>query len=283
MEGGGLVPHISGRDIAFVSLCLFGAHVCLCVGCMSFTSTGAVVVSNQPEVNNSQCQVQSSTMAPKRSRASSSTLPDLEDWELDEEEASLENDVESPTCPHGQDDDSSMEDVEVAGSEAEEELMVFLLEQNRQGKLTAKDLCVIAYWCGQAGLTQLKAMGLQPHASSGNFRRHLDSFVAKREGKLNTMDYVVPVPGFNRAGAERQVRDLVCRPPHEVLLSEMQNQSVLEALEGWNPHTELPLPSGCGAHEPEGCSHYSLCALPRCSAIRQQRQHARHHSHKPPE
>ena len=121
-------------------------------------------------------------MAPKRSKPSSSKEPPLQDWEL--EEASWESDVGPAEGEEvgSEEEGSETEAEDVTGKEAEEELVNLLLDQNRRGKLTAKDLCTLAWWAGKAGLQQVGELGMNPQSGSGNFRRHLDRFLRKREG-----------------------------------------------------------------------------------------------------
>ena len=184
-------------------------------------------------------------MAPKRSRPSSSQVAPFE-WE----EASWESDVGSAQEERGSGSEwgSEQEDEadpgQVAGNEAEEELVNFLLHQHRTGKMSAKNLCITAFWAGKAGLKQLQALGMHPLAPSGNYKRHLDAFLRKREerGEPAQGDYVVPIPSFHRSSGERRLHNLICRPPHEIVDAEMAGQDVTSLLQSW------PAPPGFAQH-----------------------------------
>ena len=191
-------------------------------------------------------------MAPKgRTMGPSSSHQPAPDWEIDE--ARWEDD-EGPDVPEeGSDDESDMDFGALKDKDAQEELIAFLLERNRRGKLSKKDLCIIAFWswgcnlvcqcwppkrkkrsktillldlsicwiwpilaargknlegqifaqehprkikkggcasmsprCGQAGLQQVGALGLQPMASSGNFSRHVDAYIPEERWSRGT-------------------------------------------------------------------------------------------------
>ena len=169
-------------------------------------------------------------MAPKKSKASSSSAVALSKEWLDEEE-SWENDVASPT--HEMDDEDDMEDSDeevpdtlITGLAAQEELLSYLMERHRKGKMSATDMCIIAFWCGQSGLENLKGLGMRPQTQSGNFKRHVDSFVRKKYGVGEPHLYVVPIPCFVRATAERGLQDLICVPLHEALMQEVASMDV---------------------------------------------------------
>ena len=156
-----------------------------------------------------------------------------EPWESDAEEGGEQDVVGS-----GSESDNEAA-AEITGTNAEEELVAFLLNQHCRGKLTAKDLCITAFWAGKAGRQRLEPLGLNPQAASGNFSRHLDAYMRKREGAANTKDYVVSVPGFLRSAGERSVHHLICRPPHEIMQEEMAKTDVQAAWKSWGATAQL--------------------------------------------
>ena len=173
-------------------------------------------------------------MAPKKARKSSGSAAlahevwSDEDWEVD----SL------PAAEGGSDLDELEleEDEDPQGGEAEEELLAFLLERQRVGKMSAKDICTISYWCGRAGLQEVGKLGMRPETSSGNFKRKVDGILKKRLGSPGKKNgYLVPMPSFIRASGERGVHDLFCRPPHELVLEEVGQLDVAMALDDWKP------------------------------------------------
>ena len=89
--------------------------------------------------------------------ASNSQTP-LQEWELYEESSPSDQDLEGTFQ-----DDSAEEEApeEIQPKEAEEELMCFLFERHRVGKLTAKDVCTIGHWCGLASLQSVGSLGMK--------------------------------------------------------------------------------------------------------------------------
>ena len=124
-------------------------------------------------------------------------------------------------------------------AEAQEELVNFLLERHWKGKMTAKDVCLVAWWCGQAGLSEVGALGLSPTSNTGNYRRHLDAYLKQQEGETpGTQLYTVPMPAFVRASGDRAVHNLQTRPAHEAVAQEMEAIDVHKALQ--SPSFEAP-------------------------------------------
>ena len=129
------------------------------------------------------------------------------------------------------------ESEQVSAEDAEDELVSFLLENHRRGKFSARDIAIIGFWCGRAGLKQVEPLGIHPGSASGSFKRHIDSFMRKRAGKPFPRGYCVPIPAFVRATGERGTYPLTCTPPHEILELEMQEKDIGKVMQDWQ---ELP-------------------------------------------
>ena len=171
-------------------------------------------------------------MAPKRSKAGSSTDAPPKEWEMEDPEWQQESEGEG-TEPQEDDEEDDPSDTEVGPSDAQHELLSFLLGRHQQGKLTAKDMCIISFWCGRAGLKQVGTLGMRPKSSSGNHQRHVDGFLKKHYGQDMPDAYLLPMPTHHRASGERCVHDLPVLPPHELLAKEMQGADVGALLDGW--------------------------------------------------
>ena len=83
------------------------------------------------------------------------------------------------------------------------------------GKLSAKDVCIIGWWVAQAGAVGpvralAKALG---DPSSGHYSMHFDSVCGIV--KDNPKHYSLQVPMFDRAEGLRKEQSLACLPPHE--------------------------------------------------------------------
>ena len=130
--------------------------------------------------------------------------------------------------------------------------------------------------CGQAGLKQVGALGLQPQASSGNYQRKMDAFLRKRADPEDSESpgYVVPIPAFHRASGERAIHDMVCWPPHEGSVAGILSTDLQAAMQRWEaPPKVQPASSGqsdAGARETCGPNRN----LPKCRRVCDQRQHA---------
>ena len=88
-------------------------------------------------------------MAPKQrgNPASSSSQPPVGNWEDDELDWELDEATEEEVGFSDADSDWLTLENELIKEDAEEVLLDYLVERNRQGKLSAKDLCIIGFWC----------------------------------------------------------------------------------------------------------------------------------------
>ena len=172
-------------------------------------------------------------MAPKRTRqasqaASSSAAPALKEWEREEPAWERESGSED------EGDGDEVSDTEVGPAEAQQELLSFMIDRHQKGKLTGKDMCIISFWCGRAGLSEVAALGMRPRSSSGNHQRHVDGYMQKRLGKDMPEAYSLPMPVFDRASGERDVQDVVVLPPHELLVRELVGVDVSAMVARWS-------------------------------------------------
>ena len=99
------------------------------------------------------------------------------------------------------------------------------------GKLSAKDVCIIGWWAAQAGAVGpvralAKALG---DPSSGHYSMHFDSVCGIV--KDNPKHYSLQVPMFDRAEGLRKEQSLACLPPHEALVDELEGE------EAWQQKT----------------------------------------------
>ena len=125
------------------------------------------------------------------------------------------------------------EDYEVDDDEDEDDpsprfaghqLVELLIWLKLSGTLTAKYVCLIAYWASRADghLEEVGKLGKKPKSPSGHFQRHLDRVlgveeeIAERQAKLK-------VPCYLRHANERHVRDVSVSIAHEALNEEVVN------------------------------------------------------------
>ena len=134
----------------------------------------------------------------------------------------------------GADASSDSDEGELSPPEASQELADFLTDLKLKGKLSAKDICLIAWYAKIAGLTGAAAdFAFRPNAPSGHYNRHVKS-VLKLDEYVNGV-YEVAVPGHDRYSMGRVTHQLPALNPHESLAME------LEA----NPNMALELERSC--------------------------------------
>lgn len=105
---------------------------------------------------------------------------------------------------------------DVYNEEAGRFLTAFLLSQHFAGKLSAKSLCIIAWWASRAGAKGSVAdFALNPKSTGGHFQRKVDTVcgVSLKKHKF----YEVSVPSHSRADYSRTSLPHPMRLPHEVV------------------------------------------------------------------
>eukprot|EP00969_Alexandrium_andersonii_P294373 13010998-Alexandrium_andersonii.AAC.1 len=108
--------------------------------------------------------------------------------------------------------------------EAGFELASLLMDLKRQGTLSAKQGCLIAFWATRAGAAgDVSRLAFRPNAPSGHFSRHWDAATGSKITKQNW--YFLPTPLSSRCDATRVEVDVSVLPPHELLVSECQRSS----------------------------------------------------------
>ena len=100
------------------------------------------------------------------------------------------------------------------------QLIELLLWFQMSNRLSAKYICIIAFWAFHSkGMGGLDKLSKKPNSPSGHFQRHLDAFLeadkeADRQGKLS-------VPCYAKHSAERIVREVAVAHPHEEFNNEV--------------------------------------------------------------
>jgi hypothetical protein len=127
----------------------------------------------------------------------------------------------------GEADDANAAAQLAAGHEFAE----LLIQLNVEGKLSAKDTCLLSYWASRAGAQGPVAdLAYRPtgatRVSSGHYQRHLDKKAGLRG---NTEDfYNILVPGHTKHSGARSVHTVKVYPPHERLHKEaVENPALL--------------------------------------------------------
>ena len=141
------------------------------------------------------------------------------------------------------DDDDDVDEVVddyLVDAAAGEQLTEAMLTLYFRGKMTAKDVCTLAWWSARAGAKgPIGDLGYRPSADPGKFQRKLDK-VFGLDFK-NHRFYDVDVPGFSKATAERTVHTIPVRLPHEVIEHDVASMpDLLAKLEELKDDMRLP-------------------------------------------
>ena len=112
--------------------------------------------------------------------------------------------------------------------EAEQELGDMLIFLKLSGRLFAKDVCMISWWCKHAGVGGVTAdFAFRPGCKeTGHYNRHFTAVLA--EDRLVEGNYPLSVPSHNKWDDEDVSMDLPTLPLHEALNDEIENTPGLE-------------------------------------------------------
>ena len=122
---------------------------------------------------------------------------------------------ESGDCHHS--DGSGQYSAEEAG----QDLADFLLRLKANGRLSARDVCVLSYYAKHAGAVgPVGYMAFRVDAPTGHYNRHLRQVLHLEEEVSGS--YSLSVPGHDKFELERTTHQIPTMPPHEVLADEVQ-------------------------------------------------------------
>ena len=129
-----------------------------------------------------------------------------------------------------QEDGASSEDEcafeEVVDEAAGDELANVLLEMHYAGRMSAKTLCIVAWYAARAGAKgAIGNLALRPSSSSGHFQRKVD-----RSQGVNLKAhgfYLVDTPGQRKWEMPRSIYPTPIRLPHEVVEAEIQTDPTI--------------------------------------------------------
>ena len=104
--------------------------------------------------------------------------------------------------------------------EAERALADYLVTRHVMGKMTAKEVCVIAYWVKHMGAEgPICDFALKPSSPGGHFARKVRN--ATNVCKLDSRTQMLSVPGHSPSTMSRVVHEIPFVPVHEALHAEM--------------------------------------------------------------
>ena len=111
------------------------------------------------------------------------------------------------------------------------ELREYLATEHRNGHMTAKQVSIVAYWAGLAGVREVADLGLPPwNVGTGDFKRLLDRKLVSTVPET----YAISLPAYvRRSGEQRTMWKLPVLLPHELLAGELRNRDVSQLLEHW--------------------------------------------------
>lgn len=113
--------------------------------------------------------------------------------------------------------------------DAPQKLFDMLSAMYYESKISAMNLCLLAYWATAAGAKGVEKLAVKPNCRVSSYQKHLDSTLGfnKEDQRL----YSLPTAMHRKSDAARTWRDLLCIVPHEALEREMdENAALLEDL-----------------------------------------------------
>ena len=132
--------------------------------------------------------------------------------------------AEPPLSWGNPDDEASFDYDNVPAEVAGEELMSLLASLKLGGILSAKQVCIIAFWASRAGATgNVHKLGLRPDAQSGKCPQRFDKVFGAPPH--NEGMYQLPLARRLRHDATRVWDDIPVVPPLEALLMELEGDS----------------------------------------------------------
>lgn len=144
-------------------------------------------------------------------------------------------DVEADV-PGGASDSES--DDEVAPLSPGAELVAYMTELYMQRKITAKDMCLLSYWAGQAGVAEVQPHAFRPNAPSGHYQRHLNSSLEFLRDQSAL--YSMSMPSYQHSVVDRGEHMLHVIPPHEAVASSMTDASARVQFSGLLNDNAMP-------------------------------------------
>lgn len=129
------------------------------------------------------------------------------------------------------DDEMEVETDPPKGSAAGDVLAEFLMTMHLAGKLSAKSLCVIAYWASRAGAKgKIQEYSYRPEDPwIGHYQAKVDRVNGLKVSEMRKTRYHMRVPGLAKWDFSRSSHHMPVSLPHEALLEEiMENPGLLE-------------------------------------------------------
>lgn len=102
-----------------------------------------------------------------------------------------------------------------------------LVELRRSGRLSAKEVCTLAFLAENAGAKGVSALAVRPEAASGDFQRRFDRATGFRTATGLCVD--LEMPGYSSQKGTRVIHRIKAIPPHEALAAEVSQDPTAPA------------------------------------------------------
>ena len=148
--------------------------------------------------------------------------PNVSEWLEDTDQFEFTHDDDGGS---GSDLDEEIDLDALDASAAASELFAFITSLKFNGTLSAKNACILSWWCHKAGAgdngSDLAKLGKKPgDTSTGNYSKHFDRVMGVRLASGNF--YQVPAACHNRAEAYRTTTDIPAVLPWFAVDEEMR-------------------------------------------------------------
>jgi hypothetical protein len=116
------------------------------------------------------------------------------------------------------------------GAESGDIMAQLLLSMLFNGKMSAKNVCIVSYWAQKKGAQgKVCELAQNPCSPSGHFQRRLDSVLGFNVKVMRRTYYHVDMPCLRKCDLSRSVHPMPVQAPHECLHKEvLENPGLLD-------------------------------------------------------
>ena len=225
--------------VAPVPLIVFRVSVPLCLNVIVQLLRGIKVCKQKPK--RVECTRSHFGQFERDFRAHANMSSPIHDWERPWDilpDAPADSDDDHPNWNDS--DDETHGQSEISKQEAGVLLARLLTEYWYKGVISAKQCCILAYWCHKAGAQgPVGDLSFRLDAPTGHYQRHLETVLQLRHHDERL--YSMQIPGYDKKHAARCKIDVQISPLHESLQEEAAaNPSIAEEVRRLKCEGKMP-------------------------------------------